>query len=332
MRSSLIKKITQITPIIISAASLIFAAQFLYHTIRSSFEGTSTFWIPIVLVISGLVFVGLRNEFKIVRSTKLKRSDYHYSKLLKSLLVILGNTMLTYLFVLWFGTTTIFAASLICVLSAYLFPNHEPEAYSGSVAGMIGVYLSSHWSIAFLTGMITGFTYFLFMPYFKGVGGRGGSIPYVATILSVRLIFDLQPEIRVPIEEELIVPSFITLVLITFLTYLLHQYNVLSVVKAAMIVSLIFSILIPDHLYTITMAMFAGTIVAMSIEERLDNYFHLLVVAVICFILFVPSFHILDGIGGKLGMLSLLSYYSSMGLKSVVLTLKNRFSNHTQIT
>lgn len=316
---------TKITPYIISAASLIFAAQFLYHIIQSSMSIPNAFWIFLVLILSICTLIGLRDEFKFVRMIKLIPENYRISDLSQSMLVIIANVMLTYFVALYFETSTIFAASLVCVLSAYILPNHQTEAYSGSCGGMIGVYLSSHWSIALLTGIMTGLFYILFKPYFLGVGGRGGSLPYSATILTVRLFLNLNPEQRTPIEPNMIVPSFFAIIIVAFITYLLHKHEILSVVKAAMLTSLILTILIPNEYYTLTTAMFAGTIVGMSIEERLDGYMHLFMVAVISFILFVPAFHILDGIGGKLGILCLVSYYSSMGLKKVFQVVQRHF-------
>lgn len=317
MKTSLIKKMTQITPYLVSAASLIFAAQFMYHTIQGSMDTPHIVWVIFTVILSIFVLIGMRNEFKNVRATKMDPKDFKRKVILKSALVLIGNTVLTYLVVIWFNTTTIFAASLICVLSAYLLPKHQPEAYSGSVAGMIGVYLCSHWSIIIVIGIMTAIVFTLFKPYFNGVGGRGGTIPYVATILSVRLILRLDTVPRPIIDRDLIVPSLIVIMFITVLTFYLHHENYLSVVKSAMLVSLIFTLIIPSDQYTITTAMFTGTIVGMSVSDRLDSYIHLLIVAVICSILFVPSFHILDGIGGKLGALSLLSYYGTMGLQYV---------------
>ena len=315
MRESLFKNMTKITPYLISAASLIFAAQFLFETIQSSLFTANTLWIVIVIFLSFCTFIGLRDEFKFVKKVKISPEDIVIADLIKSILVIIANVMLTHVVAIYFQTTTIFAASLICVISAYAIPSRQPEAYSGSCGGMIGAYLSSHWSIALLVGIMTGLVYLLFKPYFLGVGGRGGSLPYTATILTIRLILNLNPESRTPLEQRFIVPAFFILIAVAFLTHLLHKHNILSVVKAAMVVSLVLTLLIPIEYYSITTAMFAGTIVGMSIEERLDGYLHLLVVALICFLLFVPSFHILDGIGGKLGMLCLVSYYSSNGLK-----------------
>ena len=331
MREALFYKITRVTPYLISAASLIFAAQFLFETIQSSLFNTNAVWIGIVIFLSLCTIIGLRDEFKFVRQIKLSSEDFLFADLIKSMLVVILNVMATHLVAVYFQTTTIFAASLVCVISAYTIPSRQPEAYSGSCGGMIGAYLSSHWSIALLVGIMTGLVYILFKPYFLGVGGRGGSLPYTATILTIRLILDVTPESSTPIHSDLIAPAFVTLIAVAFLTYLLHKNNILSVVKAAMVVSLVLTLLIPLNYYSITTAMFAGTIVGMTLEERLDGYLHLLVICLICFLLFVPSFHILDGIGGKLGMLCLVSYYSSNGLKIVIQYFQHLLTKLTEI-
>lgn len=326
MKATIYRHISKITPYIIGAASLIFAAQFLFHTIQSSFSIPNTFWIFLVVILSVCTFIGLRDEFKFVRTIKLVPENYQFINLSQSMLVITMNVLATYFIALFFDTSTIFAASLVCVLSTYAFPKHQAEAYSGSCGGMIGVYLSSHWGIALLTGIMTGLFYILFIPYFLGVGGRGGSLPYSATILTIRLFLNLNPEQRTPIEPEMIVPSFFAIIIVALITYMLHKKNIVSVVKAAMIMALICALVIPIEYYTLTTAAFAGTVVGMSIEERLDGYAHLLMISVITFILFVPAFHILDGIGGKLGILCLVSYYSSIGLKKLFIVFNHYFS------
>ncbi len=311
-------KLTKITPYIISAASLIFAAQFLLHTLDSSLTTANVFWIALTFVISLLVFIGLRSEMKTVKQTKLKREDFQLPDLVQSFLVIVSSALITYFFTGIFNTTTIFSASLICVIYTYVFPDNQPEAYSGTVAGMIGAYLCENWIVALTTAIATGLVFLLFKPYFQGVGGRGGSIPYVATTLVVRVIFQLKPREQVPIEQEYILPAFITICVIAFLTYTVQEKGILTVVRSAMILAFVFSIIIPNEHYTITTAMFAGTVIGMSATNRIDHYYQLMLINVICFLLFIPSFHILDGIGGKLGILCLLSYYGALGFKILI--------------
>lgn len=327
MKISIINRLTKMTPYIISAASLVFAAQFLFHTLDSSFTTANVFWIILTLSITLLVFVGLRSEMKTLRQTKLARTDFQIPDLIKSFLVIVSSAFITYFFTGLFNTTTIFSASLICVIYTYVFPDNQPEAYTGTIAGMIGAYLCENWIIALTTAVATGLIFILFKPYFKGVGGRGGAIPYVATTLIVRVLFQIKPRQQVPINSEYIIPVFFTICLVAFLTYLLQEKGVLTIVRSAMIVAFVFSVIIPVEHYTITTAMFAGTIIGMSTAERIENYLHLFLITLFCFILFIPSFHILDGIGGKLGILCLVSYYASLGLQISI----QYFSEYNQI-
>lgn len=318
-------KLTKLTPYLLSAASVIFAGQFLYYTIQSSLSAPNLIWIFLTVFISILTFIGLRYEFSLSKAIKVDSNLLNMNKILKSFMIIVLNTLATFLLATLLDVSTTFAASLICVLSTYIFPSNQPEAYSGSVGGMIGSYLCSHWSTALLIGIVSGITFILFLPYFNGIGGRGGSIPYVASIFSVRLLLLLTPTQGTPIETKYIVPSFITIMFITFTTYFLHKYRILTIVRAAMIAVLIGSILIPNDHNTLLAALFAGTVVGMSVEDRLDGPIHLALIAVICFIIFVPSFHILEGIGGKLGILSFIAYHASMGLKIIVEQLSLRF-------
>lgn len=318
MRISMIDKLTKITPYIISAASLIFAAQFLLHTLDSSVTTENIYWISLMALISLLVFIGLRSEMRTVKETKLNREDYRMPVLAKSFLVVVSSALVTYFFTDSFNTTTILSASLICVIYTYVFPDHQPEAYSGTVAGMIGAYLCENIIVSITTAVATGLVFILFKPYFKGVGGRGGSIPYVATTLVVRVIFQLKPRQQVPIEQAYVIPALFTICAIGFLTYILHKKGILTIVRSAMMIAFVFSIIIPHEHYTLTTAMFAGTVVGMSAVDRIDHYVQLLIINLITFLLFIPSFHILDGIGGKIGILCLLSYYGSLGIKILI--------------
>ncbi len=317
MKRSLTRKITGVTPYFISLASLIFAGQFLYHTIEGSLSTNNILWIMLTLLISILVFVGLRSEIRMVRKITLKPADYRFSVLAKSFFVVVSSALATYYFTAFFNTTTIFSASLICVIYTYLFPENQPEAYSGTVGGMIGAYLCGDWTVAFTTAIVTGFVFLLFKPYFLGVGGRGGSIPYVGTTLAVRMIFQLVPRSGTPIPLNFIFPSSLMIIFIAFLTYILHAKGILTIVRAAMILVFLSEILIPANYAPLITAAFAGSVVGMSTTERIEDYKHLLLVSIIASLLFIPAFHILDGIGGKLGILCLVSYYGSTGLKLI---------------
>lgn len=306
----------KLIPMLFNILSLWYIGQFLYYTIQSSFYASNLLWVIFILVIYCLVFLGLREEFELTnKKMNPQLGQYDWSRRIKTLSVIVLNTMLTYFIATYLDVSAIFSASLVCFISASIFPSFENEAYSGSLAGMIGAYLCSHWSIALLIAIMTEIISILFIPYFKNIGGRGGVIPYIATMISIRLLLSLKPEQGQAINPNLIVPCFFAMIIGAFITYFLHYKNILTGVKAATLLTLISAILLPDSLYTITTAVLTGTVIGMSKESRIEGYHHLFLVVIISFILFISSFHILDGVGGKMGLLSLLSYLASIGLK-----------------
>lgn len=67
--------------------------------------------------------------------------------------------------------------------------NHDTSAiiYAGSFAGMSSVSIIPHPAYLIVLGMIGGFTYYKFTPYFIGLGGKLGTIAFISS-LSLLLI------------------------------------------------------------------------------------------------------------------------------------------------
>lgn len=311
------------SPIVISLVSLYFILHFLLTTFYNSFRLSSFFWSMSTLLIVGMAIIGLNDEYKYIKNSAVinrkEKSTIDYSL---SILIVVLATLLTYFTSYLFEVSTIFSASLICVLLAFIFNKHESEVYSGTIAGMIGLYLCSDWTIALLAGIVTGFAFIFFSPIFSGIGGKGGTIPYAATLVTVRLFVPIKPAHTQVIDKNLIIWSLLAIIMATLITYYLHYFGIVSIVKSAMLVALVFAIIIPDYLYTLTIATFAGTVLGMSSADRVNNFTHLLMISILGFLLFVPSFHILDGIGGKLGILSLTAFLATDGLNKIVKAIK----------
>ncbi len=310
-------QITKLTPYLTSLASILFSVQFIYRTIQSTLEIKNLMLIGITLSIGFFIVLGLRNEFSLSKKISLKENPRLVQQIIRSTLVILGNTLVTFVLAFVFGASTTLAASLTSLVSTFLFKEYDSEAYSGAVAGMIGVYYCSHWSIPLIISIVTAVIFILFLPYFRGIGGRGGAIPYVATVLTVKYILKLNQEFRSPIEAELILPSLVLIILASFLVYSVNEKTTLNTTQAGMGLTFLAALLIPVQYSSLVTAIFSGSIIGMSVESRVKNYTHLLIISIVSFILYIPSFHILDGIGGKLGMLNFLAYQASIGLKIV---------------
>lgn len=321
------KKIKSINfyEVFVFSTTLLFLLDFTFTTYRSSLNFESPIWKIAVLIISLLALVGMLHEFHSAQKSAISSITYSFNDVIATIGIISATTVATYYTTLTFDVTSIFSASMICVLCAYLLPNRfEGSVYSGSVAGMIGAYFTSHWLIALLVGVMTSLAYFLFQPSFRGVGGRGGAIPFMGTLFVVRLFLFKTPHTVVPIEKDLLFPSLVVMLGAALLTYFLHQQNILTIVKAAMIVALMIEIILPIYLYTLVTAGFAGTIVGMSSTKKIENVLHLILITLVCFILFVPAYHMLDGIGGKLGMMCVIGYIAMDGMRVIVNYIKEK--------
>jgi hypothetical protein len=300
--------------LIIILASSVFVVQFLFHTLHKSFHIKNHIEIFLVLTISLFIFLGLHDKIKTVSKQESFDRSVSFHQAILSIVITLSTTMATYFMAKLFDISTIFSASAVCLLTSFLFSAYEGEALSGVCAGMIGSYLCEDWLTALLIGLVTSILFLAFSPCFLGIGGRGGAIAYIANLICIYFLLDVEPAARLPMEEKFIFPSLLAVFISSFAAYSLHKYKLLSPIKATMFVTLLGTILLPSSMLTLKTAVFSGAIIGMSTTNRIDSLTHLMLVTMINYLLFVASFSILDGIGGKLGFIGLLSYKASVGL------------------
>ncbi len=322
-KTSLVK----LRSLIIVLASSVFAVQFLFHTLHKSFHIKNNVEILLILTISLFIFLGLHDKIKTVSEREDIKQTVSLHQIILSIIIVLATTIITYFIAKLFDVSTIFSASAVCLLASFLFPAYEGEALSGVCAGMIGSYLCEDWLTALLIGSVTSALFLAFSPCFLGIGGRGGAIAYVANLICIYFLLDVQPAPRLPMEEKFVFPSLLAVFIGAFAAYSLHKYKLLSPIKATMFVTLLGTILLPSSMLTLKTAVFSGAIIGMSTTNRIHNLTHLVVVTMINYLLFIASFSILDGIGGKLGFIGLLSYKASIGLFIFINYAKNEIKN-----
>ena len=319
--------IVKLRSLIIILASSAFAVQFLFHTLHKSFYTKNNIEILLILTISLCTFLGLHNKIKDLSKQDDLKHLFSLQKFISSGTIILSTTLTTYFMAKLFGVSTIFSASAVCLLSSFLFSDYEGEALSGVCAGMIGSYLCEEWTTALFIGFITSIIFLSFAPCFQEIGGRGGAIAYVATLVCIYIFLDVQPTARLPMEEKFLLPSLFAVFVSALSAYLLHKYKLLTPIKATMFVTFLGAIILPSSMLTLKTAVFSGAIIGMSTTKRINSLSHLMLVAAINYVLFIASFSILDGIGGKLGFIGLLSYKASLGLFALINYAKIRIKN-----
>lgn len=310
---------------LVYSTTFLFIIQFLVNTLKGAFMLGTNVWRFGVLVILFFTLLGMINEYQSVKFQVKNTPEYSKKEMLPFLLVVTVVTLLTYLMTYYLGATTIFSASLICVLAAFLFPKkYESAIYSASIGGMVSSALYGNLvAVLFVAALIT-FYYLFCLPSFCGVGGRGGMMAYMGSVTLLQLFIMKETTVSLPLEKAFYLPSIVSLTLVAIITYLLHTRGFLSNVKAAMIMALLVEVLLPVEWSPIISAAFAGTIIGMSSLDNVKNIAHLIVISLICSFLFVSSYHVLGGIAGKFGILSVVGYTTTDGIFTFIRYFRDR--------
>ena len=164
--------------------------------------------------------------------------------------------------------------------------------------------------------MICAFIFLLTKPLFKGYGGKLGTVAFMSSLITFSIFH----------EEYFILPNDFNFWLLLIASifgvaisyYIQHRFHMSAVFASAM-PSFIFAVVIvyafPNHTeYAIIF--YSASFIGMSSKERLPNIgfalFSGLVLGLIYYI-FLEYFH---GLGGKLGLMALMSVVITTGLSS----------------
>ncbi len=303
--------------------TVFFFIHYITITFRNAMALDSIGMMVSVGVLFLLALVGLINEYRDVQLyNQTLSTQYSTKENLEIFIVFVLAGILTYLTAVIFDKNTIFAASVISLLMVYLiperFPSFEITVYTGTISGMVGSQFIKSWPLALLFAVMAGTFYLLFQPSYRSTGGRAGLMSYMTSLTFMYLILDWRPEMGTPISRDMILISFILTFVGAYVTYLLHMNNIFSVVKSAMIVTLIFDLVFPQSLSLYTTAGFVGTIVAMTTPTKTENIPFLSLITFFSYLVFVPSYPLLGGTSGKLGLVALTGYLASDGLSLLV--------------
>lgn len=184
-----------------------------------------------------------------------------------------------------------------------------------------------NWRLALLFGLISAVFYLIFQPSFRSTGGRAGLTAYITSLLFMYLFLDWEPGIGAQISSDMIFLSLVFIFAGGFITYFLQKNNILSVVKSAMLVTLIFEVIFPENLSLYSSAAFLGTIIAMSSTGRLKNKTFLSLVLFLSFLLFTFSYPLLSGATGKSGLTAVTGFLAADGIFILYEELKQRIPN-----
>lgn len=300
-----------------------FFVDFIWKTFESAFDLDSLGMIISISLVSLLALVGLINEFYSVQlHNKAWAKQFQFGEEIKIIVAFTFASFATYLMAFLFNLSVSLAASIVVLSMVFLIPTpfaiFQATVYTGTFTGMVTNQFISHWSLALLLGFVGSLFFLYFQPSFRATGGRAGLNAYMTSFLFIFLFSDVTTGVGPYLEKEMIVPSFLFVLIGSFSAYLLEEKTDLTGVQAAMLVTLILNILIPSHLTALINAGFMGTFMGTSASERVDSLSFLFLIEFFAFLLFVPAYPLLAGIGGKLGTITLIGYLAADGTTSLL--------------
>lgn len=300
-----------------------FFIAFIQRTFESAFELDSLGMVISISVVSLLALVGLKNEFDSVQvHNKAWAKQFSTNEEIKIVLAFTFASFATYLLANSLNLSVSLAASIVVLTMVFLIPERFPifqaTVYTGTITGMVNNQFISNWILALLLGFVGSLFFLYFQPSYRATGGRAGLNAYMTSFLFIFLFPNVTTGIGAPLEKEIIIPSFLFLLIGSFSAYLLEEKTDLSGVQAAMLVTLILNILIPNKWPVLINAAFMGTFMGTSAPERVDSLRFLFLIELFAFILFVPAYPLLAGIGGKLGTITLIGYLAADGATSLI--------------
>lgn len=295
---------------------------------ESAIEFNSIGMIISIIVVSLLALGGFKNEFDDVQLYNKPRADHFSTKdEFKIIITYTFASFATYLGASFFDVNVTLAASIVVLAMVYFI--HEPftdfqgTVYTGTFTGMVSNQFIVNWRLALLLGLFGSILFLFFQPSYKATGGRAGLNAYMSTFIFTFLFSGVTTTLGTPIDRNMILPSFLLMVGSAFAAYLLEERKVFSGVQSAMAITLLLNLLIPSHLGVLINAGFTGSFMGTTGSERIRNLPFLFLVELFTFLLFIPAYPLLAGLGGKLGMLTLIGYMAADGTRNII----NRFIN-----
>ncbi len=266
-------------------------------------------------IIYGVLFVfliaGMIYAFRLEK-TKAKSITFNS---LDGLFVILG-VFATYTVVHFTGISVVLASSFFGLLGHFLIKKYEVAIYCGSFAGMVSVIMFNFYEVLVLA-FICAFIYILTKPLFSGYGGKLGTVAFMSSLIVHSFFGDEFLTVSSDIHLGLLLATTIIGVTVTF--YLQHKVKV-SAVLASAITSFVFALIIiiflPEHL-DYAVVFFSASFIGMSNKERLPNIMFVLLSGIILGTIYYIFIHYFNGLGGKLGLMALISVVITSGISGI---------------
>jgi hypothetical protein len=230
--------------------------------------------------------------------TKLSITDFIYTFI---------GAYLTYGLVYMFELNVVVASALIGIVGHVFLKKHENAIYCGSFAGMTSVLLLTPFEMLFLA-LLCGIIYATSKNVFKGLGGKLGTIAFTSGLLTFflfRVEYATSTLVYIPL-MNLILIAVIGMLLTYYMQHKLKQ----TATFASASLSLLFALIVLPNTHlgsTYALLFFAASFAGMSSQDKIKTPVFVILTGVIVGLLFYSLNTHLNGVGGKLGTIALIS-------------------------
>lgn len=237
-------------------------------------------------------------------------------KNLDGLAVIIG-VFTTYLLNHFLSIPVVLASAFIGLIGSLLIKKYQVALYCGSFAGMVSLSLFGFFEVSILA-IVCAFIFIVTKPLFKGYGGKLGTIAFLSSLIVHSIFNDNFIVLSLDLNIFLILLTTILGVCITYyFKYFLKVSSVLASALPSLLFGLLFSYAFSSHIDYVVV-FFSASFIGMSSKERLPNIWYVLLSGVVLGIIYDIFIEFFNGLGGKLGLMAMLSVIITSGLSTVV--------------
>lgn len=272
------------------------------------------FWfllIGLLLACSGITF-----EF--IKERQQKSEKLHLIQGLVNGAFVFTGVVSTYLFTDMFHISAVIASSAVGLVGHILVKRYSIAIYCGSFAGMTSAMLLNYWQM-FIVGLICAIVFVITQPVFTGFGGKLGTIAFVSSVIALLIMGKafIESDHQAPIWAMLLV-GVVGAVATYFVQHHLKQTAVVASATTSLLFAVIALLFIEPYAPILTTLFFSATFVGMSNKVRMPNIFVALIAGVLVGFLYAICVPYLNGAGGKLGTLALISMTIIFGAQETI--------------
>ncbi len=223
----------------------------------------------------------------------------------------------TYSIVHFLEVPVVLVSCGVGLLGHFLIRKFEVPIYCGSFAGMVSVALFGFWEVLVLA-LVCAVVFTLSKPIFKGYGGKLGTIAFLSSLIVHSIFLDEFIVVDMNLELWLLL---MTTILGVFLTYCVHHYLKQTSVFASALCTMVFGILFiyvfPEHMDYVVV-FFSASFIGMSSKRKLPNLIYVFLSGLILGLIFDMFIEFFNGLGGKLGLMAMISVIITSGVQVII--------------